>query len=534
MSSTQQTAAPRDSLLKSTSIVGAMTFLSRLSGLARDMVISRGFGAGIETDAFFVAFKIPNMLRRFFSEGAFAQAFVPVMAEYRATRTRAEAKELIDRTAGSLALALLVVTALGVVAAPLLILVFAPGPGFSEDGRAVLATDMLRFTFPYIFFISLTALAGSVLNTYRRFAVPAFTPVLLNLVLIVFAIGVAPLLERPALALALGVFVAGAVQLAFQVPFMWKAKLLPIPKPGFAHPGVKRIRTLMAPILFGSSVAQINILIDMMIASFLVAGSYSWLYYSDRLVGFPLGVFGVALATAVLPSLSEQHARVSMETFSATIDWALRLVLLIGVPAAVGLMLLAQPLITTIYYGGEFTDRDTAMAAASLLAFGPGLVGFILVKVLAPGYFSRQDTRTPVRIAVQALVLNAVLNVAFVLVLLRTGWAPAHAGLAAATSISGIYNAARLWLGLRRDGVYRPAPGWRALFLPVAGACIVMTAIVIWAVDAIGDWYTLDAWTRAGALVGIVIGGAVAYFAAGWLFGLRPRQFRGPAPVEQG
>ena len=534
MPSTQQSAAPGDSLLKSTSTVGAMTFLSRVSGLARDMVISRGFGAGVETDAFFVAFKIPNLLRRFFSEGAFAQAFVPVMAEYRATRSTAQARDLIDRTAGSLALVLLVVTAIGVVAAPLLILVFAPGPGFSEDGRAVLATDMLRFTFPYILFISLTALAGSVLNTYRRFAVPAFTPVLLNVVLIVFATAVAPLLERPALALALGVFVAGAVQLAFQVPFLLQAKLLPRPKLGFAHEGVKRIQTLMVPILFGSSVAQINILIDMMIASFLVAGSYSWLYYSDRLVGFPLGVFGIALATAILPSLSEQHAKVSMEAFSATIDWALRLVLLIGVPAAVGLMLLAQPLTTTIYYGGEFTDTDTLMATASLLAFGPGLVGFILVKVLAPGYFSRQDTRTPVRIAVQALILNSVLNVAFVLVLLRTEWAPAHAGLAAATSISGLYNAARLLLGLRSDGVYRPEPGWKSLLLPVVGACVVMIMFVLWVLDQIGDWYVLGAWTRAGALVALVAAAVVVYFGACWLLGLRPSQFRGPATVRQG
>ena len=275
--------------------------------------------------------------------------------------------------------------------------------------------------------------------------------------------------------------------------------------------------------------AQINILIDMMIASFLVAGSYSWLYYSDRLIGFPLGVFGIALATAILPSLSEQHAKVSMEAFSATIDWALRLVLLIGVPAAVGLMLLALPLTTTIYYGGEFTDTDTVMATASLLAFGPGLVGFILVKVLAPGYFSRQDTRTPVRIAVQALVLNSVLNIAFVLVLLRTGWAPAHAGLAAATSISGLYNAARLLVGLRRDGVYRPLPGWRALLLPVAGACAVMSLFVWWTLDEIGDWYVLGAWTRAGAILALVSAAVVVYFAACWLFGLRPSQFRGPA-----
>ncbi len=534
MTSTQQPAALRDSLLHSTTIVGGMTFLSRVSGLARDMVISRGFGAGIETDAFFVAFKIPNMLRRFFSEGAFAQAFVPVISEYRATRSRAEAKELIDRTAGSLALVLVVITAIGVVAAPLLILIFAPGPGFSEDGRAVLATDMLRFTFPYILFISLTALAGAVLNTYRRFAIPAFTPVLLNLVLIVFATAVAPLLERPALALAFGVFVAGAVQLAFQVPFLWKVKLLPRPRLGFAHPGVKRIQKLMVPILFGSSVAQLNLLIDMMIASFLVAGSYSWLYYSDRLVGFPLGVFGIALATAILPSLSEQHARQSTEAFSATIDWALRLVLLIGVPAAVGLMLLAQPLITTIFYGGEFTDRDTVMATASLLAFGPGLIGFILVKVLAPGYFSRQDTRTPVRIAIQALVLNTALNIVFVLVLLTTQWAPAHAGLAAATSISGLYNAARLLSGLRRNGVYRPTAGWTALFLPVTGACIVMTLFVMWVLASIGDWYALGAWTRTGALAGCVIGAVIVYFAGCYLFGLRPPQFRGPTLIRQG
>jgi len=512
-------------LIRSTSTVASMTLLSRIFGLVRDLVFSRIFGAAAVTDAFYFAFKMPNLLRRFFAEGAFAQAFVPVIAEFRATRSAEDARELIARVSGTLAVSLFVVSLIGVVSAPLLVLIF--GTGFvTGDGPFELATAMLRFTFPYIFFISLTAMAGSVLNTYGRFAVPAFTPVLLNVVLIASAIWLSPRLEEPILALAIGVFVAGVVQLLFQIPFLIKAGLLPRPRFGFADRGVRRILKLMLPIMFGSSVAQINILFDTWIASFLTMGSITWLYYSDRLVEFPLGVFGIAIATVVLPMLSSHHARESGESFSATIDWALRSVLLISVPAAVALFVLAEPLIATLFFGGQFDGGDVFMAGASLRAFAPGLLGFILVKILVSGYFSRQDTKTPVKIGVKALVLGMILNVIFVLTLLRTGWAPAHVGLAAATTLSSISNATMLFFGLRKANVYRPGPGWRSMFMRVGLATAVMTAFLIWLLTQAGDWLLMSTGSRIAWLGAAVLGGAAVYFAVGWTAGLRPGQFR--------
>jgi putative peptidoglycan lipid II flippase len=395
-----------------------------------------------------------------------------------------------------------------------------------EDGRFELAVAMLRFTWPYILFVSLTALAGSVLNSQRRFAVAAFTPVLLNVVMILFAGWVGPLLERPELGVALGVFVAGLVQLAFQLPFLRRLDLLPWPRPTLRHEGVRRILKLMTPALFGSSVAQISILLDTLIASFLLAGSISWLYYSDRLVEFPLGVFGIALATVILPRLSEQHALRSPETFSATLDWALRLVFVIGVPAAFGLALLAEPLLATLFLRGEFTQRDVEMAAASLRAYAPGLLGFILVKVLAPGFFARQDTRTPVRAGLKALALGMVLSGAFVLVLLRTGWAPAHAGIAAATACSALVNAGLLFAGLKRQGVYRARPGWVPLAWRVVVPSLVMALAVAGGLEAAGDWFLMSSVTRVGILAGLVVGGAAVYFATCYLVGLRAREFR--------
>ena len=507
-------------LLRSTSVVGSMTLLSRISGLARDIGFSHWFGAGLVMDAFFVAFKIPNLLRRFFAEGAFSAAFVPVISEYRTTRSREDTQAFIDRVTGTLGFALFTITALGVVAAPLLIMVFAPG-FLGDNGRHALASDMLRLTFPYLFFISLTALSGAILNSYRRFAVPAFTPVLLNLVLIAFAGWVAPQMDRPAMGLAAGVFVAGAVQLGFQFPFLFRLKLLPRPRWGWAHAGVRRVLKLMLPVLFGSSVAQINILFDTLIASFLAAGSISWLYYSDRLMEFPLGVFGIALATVILPNLSEQHARSSGDAFSATLDWALRAVLIIALPAAVGLIILAEPLLTTIFYGGAFTESDVVMATASLVAYALGLVGFILVKVLSPGYFARQDTRTPVRIGVQALVLNMALNVVLVVTLVRTEFYAPHAGLAAATTISALFNALWLFRGLRGAGVYRAGPGWRRLAFQVVGASGAMAVLVLWLRGRIGDWMALGVWERVGGLAVCVLAGVAMYGASCYLMGLR-------------
>jgi putative peptidoglycan lipid II flippase len=512
-------------LIKSTSAVGSMTLLSRISGLAREIVFARLFGAGPFMDAFFFAFKLPNLLRRFFAEGAFSQAFVPVIAEFRATRSAEEARELIAKVSGTLALTLFFVSLIGVAVAPLLVLIF--GTGFTTSGGpADLATAMLRFTFPYIFFISLTAMAGGVLNTYGRFAVPAFTPVLLNLVLIAAAIWLSPMLGQPTLALAVGVFIAGAVQLSFQLPFLIRAGLLPRPRLGFDHEGVRRILKLMLPIMFGSSVAQINILVDTWIATFLAAGSISWLYYSDRLVEFPLGVFGIAIATVILPALSSHHARDSKDLFSSTLDWALRSVLVIGVPAAAALFVLADPLLATIFFGGAFLEVDVSMAAASLRAFAPGLLGFILVKVLVPGYFSRQDSRTPVRIGIRALVLGIVLNIIFVLTLLQTGWAPPHVGLAAATTLSSIANATMLYAGLRKAGVYEPGLGWPVLLFRVGVATVLMTVFLVWLLGMAGDWLAMTTLLRSAWLGAAVIGGAAVYFAVGLLAGLRPADLR--------
>ena len=513
------------SLIRHTSVVSAMTLLSRITGLARDIGFSRWFGAGALMDAFFVAFKIPNLLRRFFAEGAFSAAFVPIISEYRTTRSSEETKEFIDRVAGTLGLILFAITTAGVIAAPILIMIFAPG-FLDDDGRYELARDMLRLTFPYLFFISLTALAGAILNAYRRFAVPAFTPVLLNIVLIGFAGWIAPHMENPGLGLAAGVFVAGLVQLLFQLPFLLRLQLLPLPRWGWGYVGVRRVLKLMAPVIFGSSVAQINILFDTLIASFLAAGSISWLYYSDRLMEFPLGVFGIALATVILPTLSEQHATASKEAFSATLDWALRLVLLIAFPAALGLIVLAEPLLITIFYGGEFTVFDVNMAAASLVAYALGLVGFILVKVLAPGYFARQDTKTPVKIGVFSLLLNMFLNVVLVVGLLRVGFYAPHAGLALATTLSALFNATLLLRGLRKSGVYLPQPGWSRLIGQVLVASVVMTYSIFLALDRLGDWMQFGVFERISTLMVCVLIGLGMYFGTCFLLGLRVRSFQ--------
>lgn len=518
-------------LLKSTSVVGSMTILSRISGLARDIGFAHWFGASIVMDAFFVAFKIPNLLRRFFAEGAFSHAFVPVIAEYRATRSEDETRELLDRVAGTLGAVVFLITVLGVASAPILIMLFAPG-FIGDSDRYEIATDMLRFTFPYLFFISLTAFAGAILNTYRSFAVPAFTPVLLNLVLIVFAAWVAPQMDRPAMALALGVFVAGAIQLVFQIPFLLRIRLLPLPKWDWKHSGVRRILKLMAPVILGSSAAQINLLFDTLIASFLAAGSISWLYYSDRLMEFPLGVFGIAVATVMLPHLSEHHATESPERFSAALDWALRLVLLIAAPATLGLIVLAEPILTTLFYGGAFTERDVTMATASLLAYSVGLLGFILVKVLSAGFFSRQDTRTPVRIAIAAIVLNMSLNVLLVVTMVRLDYFAPHVGLALATTISALFNATLLYRGLKRDGVYRLRGDWTRYTLQVAVATLAMSAAVLWFRERAGDWLELALVERVGALTVCVLAGLVVYSIACYVVGLRPGSLLAQRPSD--
>lgn len=511
-------------LLKSTANVGAMTLISRVLGFVRDMVIARTFGASAGADAFFVAFKIPNFLRRLFAEGAFSQAFVPVLTEYKTKRDLAAVKDLIDHVSGALTTVLFLVTLIGVIAAPLLILLFAPG--FSKDaGKYELAVDMLRITFPYLLFISLTAFAGGILNAYGRFAVPAFTPTFLNLAMIGAALWLAPLLDEPITALAWGVFIAGVIQLVFQWPYLVRLGLMPRFRFKRAHAGVSRILRLMVPVMFGSSVAQVNLLVDTIIASFLVTGSVSWLYYSDRLVEFPLGVFGVALATVILPRLSQQHAQASPEAFSRTVDWGLRWVVLVSVPATIGLVTLAVPLLATLFHYGEFTVNDVVKSSYSLMAFGVGLVGFIMVKILASGFYSRQDTRTPVKFALIAMFANVVMNLIFV-------WPLAHAGLALATSLAALLNAALLWRALQRCGAFRPEPGWGALLWRMAAAAAAMAAVLVWGAGSVAEWTQWSAGERAWRLFMWIVIGTAVFAAVALAVGLRPRhlQMRADSP----
>lgn len=508
-------------LIRSTSLVSVMTLLSRILGLVRDVVLARYFGASLVMDAFLVANRIPNMLRRFFAEGAFSQGFIPVMSRYRERHGHDEAREFVDAVAGTFGVVLFVVTVIGVIAAPVLVLVVAPG--FVGDGGDFdLAALMLRFTFPYLFFVALTAFAGGILNTYGHFAVPAFTPVILNVVLIGAAIGLSPHLEQPGMALAYAVFVAGLVQLAFQVPFLRRIGTMPRPRWAPGHEGVRRAVKLMIPAIFGSSVAQINVLVGGIIASMLGVGSISYLYYSDRLMEFPLGLFGIALATVTLPYLSRLWASNERDEFSRTVDWSLRLATLVSVPAALGLFVLAEPLIATIFYRGEFDAHDVQMTALALRAYALGLVGFSAVKILAPAFFAREDTKTPVRIALMALAVNLVLSVALAWYLTTTGFSGPHAGLAAATSVAAVLNALLLYRGLRRDDALRHAPGWRALLLQVFLANACMWWLLRWLQRPVDWWLAATLGERSGWLLVNVAGGALAYAIVLLVLGLRP------------
>ena len=495
-----------------------MTFISRILGFVRDIVYAQLFGAGAGTDAFFVAFRIPNFMRRLFAEGAFSQAFVPVFSQYRAQHSHAELQALVDTVAGTLGVILFAVTAVGVLAAPLLIWVFAPG-FIADSDKYELTVAMLRITFPYLLFISLTAFAGGVLNSCGRFAVPALTPVLLNICMIVTAVWVAPYLDKPVMGLAWGVFVAGLIQLLFQLPYLKALKLLPRPRWGWRSEGVQRILKLMIPALFGSSVAQINLLFDTLLASFLVTGSVSWLYYSDRLVEFPLGVFGVALATVILPSLSQKHASASTEAFSRTLDWALRWVLLIGIPATIALVILSGPLLSTLFQHGAFGAEDVRMASRSLMAYSAGLLAFMLIKVLAPGFYARQDIRTPVRVGIIAMVANMVFNVILIFPL-------AHAGLALATSLSACLNAGLLFRLLRRAAIYRPSAGWPRFLIQLVIANLLMGTLLWLGVGDLSAWLSAHSKERLFHLSWLVFGGAAVYFVAIVAVGMRPRHLR--------
>lgn len=509
---------PRRGLMRSGLVVSAMTMLSRVMGLVRDVVVATFLGAGNGSDAFFVAFKIPNFLRRLFAEGAFNQAFVPVLSEYSTQRTKQEIRELLNAVAGSLTALLALITALAMLGAPWLVWLFAPGFGRDPE-KLALTADMLRLTFPYLLLISLTAFSGSVLNTWNRFAVPAFTPVLLNISLIGAALLLMPLMEEPAMALAWGVLIAGAAQLAFQVPFLLRLGLLPTPWPNFSHDGVKRILKLMVPALFGVSVSQINLLLDTVLASLLAAGSVSWLYYSDRLVELPLGVFGVAIGTIILPALSKRHAEQSTEHFSAMLDWAIRVVLLLGVPAALALAILAEPFLITLFHYGAMTDNDIQMAAMSLRAYAFGLVAFMLIKVLAPGFFARQDTKTPVKVGIIAMVANMVFNLLLI-------WPLAHAGLALATALSAFLNAGLLGYLLYRQQVLVFQPGWGRYAVQLVGGSVLMGVALMLVSPDWQVWLEFGLWQRVRWVAGLVVLGGGLYFI--WLtaLGLRLRHFK--------
>jgi putative peptidoglycan lipid II flippase len=514
------------SLARATARVGGHTLLSRILGFVRDLVVARLFGADAATDAFFVAFRIPNALRRLFAEGAFSMALVPVLHDYNEREGREALKDFLDAAAGTLGAALLLLSALGILLAPILVLLFAPG-FIRNPGQWALSADLLRLTFPYVLFISLTAFAGGILNTHERFGVPAFTPALLNLSLIGCAILLAPHLDRPILALAWGVLIAGVVQLGFQLPFLAQLGLLPRPRLSPSHPGLRRILRLMGPAVLGSSAGQINLLLGTIIASFLATGSISWLYYADRLLEFPLGILGAALGTVILPRLSQCHGAGDPEGFSRAVDWALRWVLLAGVPATVGLVVLAGPIVATLFQspapaaasGGGFGAEDVRKTALSLAAYAAGLVALMGVRVLAPAYYARQEPRPPVRAALAAVALNGLLSL---ILLVPLG----HVALALATSLAAYGNAALLLWGLLRSGTYQPTSGWGRLTAQTLAAGAAMGLVLLIAPPDLAAWTTLGQRERLLQLALWILAGASTYAAVLLTAGVRPRQLR--------
>ncbi len=507
-------AADGGGLLKASGVTSSMTMVSRVLGLVRDITIARLFGTSDAADAFFLANKIPNFMRRLFAEGAFNQAFVPVLSEYRSQRSLQDVQGLINAVAASLGGLLLLITVIVLVTAPLLAVPIAYG-FTDEPAKFEIFVQMLRITFPYLLLISMTALCGAVLNSYGRFAVPAFTPALLNVSLIGCSFLLAPYMVVPEMALAWGVLIAGVAQLLFQLPFLARMQLLPKPIPGKQHEGVQRIKKLMVPALFGVSVSQVNLLLDTLIASFLTTGSVAWLYYSDRLMELPLGTFGIAIAIVVLPSLSRKHAESSMDEFASTLDWALRMVLLIAVPAAIGLVLISEPLLVTLFHSDAFTTEDVIAASGSLRAYSLGLLAFMAIKVFAPGYYARQDTSTPVKIGVIAMITNMVLNLVFYL----NGFA--HVGLALATSIAAFVNAGLLLRGLLRDGVFLWQAGWLKFSAQLMFANFSMAAFLLYAAGSWEQWTDWVVLEQVSQLLFLVIGSILIYLLCLGITGLR-------------
>ncbi|STZ77319.1 murein biosynthesis integral membrane protein MurJ [Bergeriella denitrificans] len=506
-------------LLGALAKVGSLTMVSRVLGFVRDTIIARAFGAGMATDAFFVAFKLPNLLRRIFAEGAFAQAFVPILAEYKETRSPEATQAFVRHVAGMLSFVLVIVTAVGILAAPWVIYVSAPGFAKNPD-KFQLSIDLLRVTFPYIFLISLSSFVGSILNAYHKFSIPAFTPTLLNVSFIVFALFFVPYFDPPVTALAWAVFVGGVLQLVFQLPWLAKLGFLKMPKLDFKDAAVNRVMKQMAPAILGVSVAQISLVINTIFASFLQSGSVSWMYYADRLMELPTGVLGAALGTILLPTLSKHAAGDNPQAFSGLLDWGLRLCMLLAMPAAVGLAVLSFPLVATLFMYKEFTLHDALMTQHALIAYSFGLIGLIMIKVLAPGFYARQNIKTPVKIAIFTLVCTQLMNLAFIGPL-------KHVGLALAIGLGACLNAGLLFFLLRKHGIYRPGKGWGMFLVKMLAALSVMGG-GLWAAQT----YLPFEWAGVGGLqkfwqlcILVAIGGGL-YFTALGLLGFRPRDFK--------
>ncbi|MFI8035285.1 murein biosynthesis integral membrane protein MurJ [Acinetobacter sp. ABJ_C3_5] len=510
-------------LWRSTVIVSAMTMLSRVLGLVRDVVLLNVFGAGKDFDTFVVAFRIPNFFRRLFAEGAFSQAFIPVLTEYKTSRAHAEVQILISRVFGCLLTAMSLLTFVAMVAAPAIIYLYAPG--FHNDPEKFeLAVDMFRLTIPYLMFMSLTAFASSILNSYGSFASPAFSPVLLNVAMIAGAWWLTPYMAEPIMALGWAVVAAGVLQLAIQIPELWKKNLLIPPKVDFKHEGVDRILKLMLPALFGVSVTQINLLLNTIWASFMQDGSVSWLYSAERMTELPLGLIGVAIGTVILPSLSARHAEQDQTKFRSMIDWAAKVIMLVGIPASIALFMLSTPIIQALFQRGEFTLEDTKMTALALQCMSAGVISFMLIKVFAPGFYAQQDTKTPVRVGLMAVAANAILNVVFIGLFKLIDWQAEHMALALASSGSALVNAGMLYFYLHKRNIFRFGAHWKKLAFQYAVANIAMIAALWYGLT----WYQgeVSQWLRIAEVVGLCVVGVVAYLIGLLVTGFRPRHLK--------
>ncbi len=506
-------------LLKSLATISGLTLVSRILAFARDVLIAGIFGAGIANDAYVLATRLPNLLRRMFAEGAFSQAFVPIFGEYKQRRGHDETKLLVDHVTAMLALMLFIVTLIGIIAAPVIIYITAPG--FIKDpAKFDLTVQMLRITSPYIFFISLVAVAAGILNTYNKFWVPAFAPILLNICLIAGALWLTPYFAQPIIGLAWAWFIAGFVQLAFQIPFLKQIGMLPSLRLNFKDPGMWRVIKQMGPAMFGVSIGQISLIINTIIASFFVAGSVSWLYYADRLMEFPSGLLGAALGTILLPSLSKCFAEKNMVEYSKLLDWGLRLTVMLALPAALALGLISVPLLATFFQRGAFTGHDVVMTSYALIGYSVGLMGILLVKILAPAFYAKQDIRTPVKIGIVTLLFTQLMNLLFVYFL---HWQ--HAGLALSIGLGACLNSAILFYFLRKRAIYQPEPGWAKFSVKVVIAVLALGIALWFSMGSTDSWLHGSGWVRIGRLSLLVTGGIVVYFAALAALGFRPRDF---------